>query len=119
MERGLTDELARDAELRLVARVDAPLAAPPHGFPHVADPASGRWRTKPGGAWAEGFWVGLLWLAHAATGASEYRRAGLEWAERLHGCYNLPTGDAPDAELVWGDYFLLEALLRRRGGLPR
>jgi len=42
MERGLTDELARDAELRLVARVDATLAAPPDGFPHVADPASGR-----------------------------------------------------------------------------
>jgi unsaturated chondroitin disaccharide hydrolase len=37
----------------------------------------------------------------------------------LHGCYNLPTGEAPDAELVWGDYFLLEALLRRRGVLPR
>jgi unsaturated chondroitin disaccharide hydrolase len=85
MERGLTDELARDAELRLVARVDATLAAPPDGFPHVADPASGRWRTKPCVAWADGFWVGLLWLAHAATGASEYRRAGLEWAERLLG----------------------------------
>jgi unsaturated chondroitin disaccharide hydrolase len=36
----------------------------------------------------------------------------------LHGCYNLHTGEAPDDELVWGDYFLLEALLRRRGRVP-
>jgi hypothetical protein len=37
----------------------------------------------------------------------------------LHGCYNLYSGEAPDHELVWGDYFLLEALLRRRGRTPR
>lgn len=30
----------------------------------------------------------------------------------LHGCYNLHTGEAPDHELIWGDYFLLEALVR-------
>jgi unsaturated chondroitin disaccharide hydrolase len=36
----------------------------------------------------------------------------------LHGCYNLYSGEAPDHELVWGDYFLLEALLRRRQGGP-
>ena len=37
----------------------------------------------------------------------------------LHGCYNLPAGEAPDAELVWGDYFLLEALLRRQRRAPQ
>ena len=79
----LTDELARDAERRLLARVDATAAAPPDGFPHAADPATGRWGAKPGGAWTDGFWVGLLWLAHAATGAPRYRAWGLEWAERL------------------------------------
>ena len=36
----------------------------------------------------------------------------------LHGCYNLQSGEAPDHELVWGDYFLLEALLRRRRRMP-
>ena len=36
----------------------------------------------------------------------------------LHGCYNLYSGEAPDHELVWGDYFLLEALLRRRRRMP-
>jgi unsaturated chondroitin disaccharide hydrolase len=30
----------------------------------------------------------------------------------LHGCYNPVTGEAPDHELIWGDYFLLEALAR-------
>lgn len=33
----------------------------------------------------------------------------------LHGCYNLHTGEAPDHELIWGDYFLLEALARWTG----
>jgi unsaturated chondroitin disaccharide hydrolase len=36
----------------------------------------------------------------------------------LHGCYNLYSGEAPDHELVWGDYFLLEALLRWQGWEP-
>jgi unsaturated chondroitin disaccharide hydrolase len=35
----------------------------------------------------------------------------------LHG-YNLHTGEAPDHELIWGDYFLLEALLRWQGRAP-
>ena len=81
----LTDELAQDAEARVLARVDATAVAPPDGFPHAADPATGRWAAKPGGAWTDGFWVGLLWLAHAATGAPRYRTWGLEWAERLRG----------------------------------
>ncbi len=33
----------------------------------------------------------------------------------LHGCYNLHTGEAPDHELIWGDFFLLEALARWQG----
>jgi len=33
----------------------------------------------------------------------------------LHGCYNLHSGEAPDHELIWGDYFLLEALARWNG----
>jgi len=81
----VTDELTREAQARLLARVDATAAASPDGFPHAADPATGRWAAKPGGAWTDGFWVGLLWLAHAATGAPRYRRWGLEWAERLRG----------------------------------
>lgn len=36
----------------------------------------------------------------------------------LHGCYNVHTGEAPDHELIWGDYFLLEALARWQGLWP-
>jgi unsaturated chondroitin disaccharide hydrolase len=81
----LSDALARDAEERLLARVAATAAAAPAGFPHAADPATGRWEPKPGGAWTDGFWVGLLWLAHRATGDPRHRAWGLEWAERLRG----------------------------------
>jgi unsaturated chondroitin disaccharide hydrolase len=34
----------------------------------------------------------------------------------LHGCYNKRAGWDTDHEVVWGDYFLLEALRRRAGG---
>ena len=51
----------------------------------AADPATGRWAAKPGGAWTDGFWVGLLWLAHGVTDAPRYRAWGLEWAGRLRG----------------------------------
>src|SRR5262245_54745759 len=85
MTHELTEEVAQDAEARLLARIDATATTPPEGFPHAADPVNGRWRATPGGAWTDGFWVGLLWLACQATGAPRYRRWGLEWAERLQG----------------------------------
>ncbi len=44
-------------------------------------------------------------------GPGDRRPAGM----LLHGCYNLHTGEAPDHELIWGDYFLLEALARWQG----
>jgi hypothetical protein len=32
----------------------------------------------------------------------------------LHGCYNEHSAEYPDNELIWGDYYLLEALDRWR-----
>src|SRR4029453_1822209 len=57
MASRLTDKVAHDAEMRLVARIEATAAAPPDGFPHAADPASGQWQGEAGGAWTDGFWV--------------------------------------------------------------
>ncbi len=45
------------------------------------------------------------------VGADDRRPPGM----LLHGCYNLHTGEAPDHELIWGDYFLLEAFARWQG----
>jgi unsaturated chondroitin disaccharide hydrolase len=37
----------------------------------------------------------------------------------LHGCYNESAGEAVDHELIWGDYYLLEALTRWRTVMAR
>jgi unsaturated chondroitin disaccharide hydrolase len=57
---------------------------------------------------------GLLRDYLTPVGADDRRPPGM----LLHGCYNLHTGEAPDHELVWGDYFLLEALARWQGRSP-
>jgi unsaturated chondroitin disaccharide hydrolase len=202
----LTDALVADAQARLLARIDGTAPEMRPAFPHAADSETGRWEAKAGGAWTDGFWVGLCWLAYRLTKADRYRDWGLEWAARLrgrertveyhmrrtpldpvtfndyddpripqaprdtsaaailassalaleeagagpagryrdeagrivaalvagyltplgpddrrppgmllHGCYNPCTGEAPDHELIWGDYFLLEALARWQG----
>jgi len=72
-----------DALTRMVGRVDATLAADEVGFPHYADPTTGRWTRTPNGDWSGGFWPGLLWLAAAASGEDRYRRSAATWAERL------------------------------------
>jgi unsaturated chondroitin disaccharide hydrolase len=40
-------------------------------------------RNRDAGHWVDGFWVGLLWLAHGHTGDGRFERAAREWAERL------------------------------------
>ena len=81
----LTDELLADAQARLLHRIDRTAAEMRAGFPHAADGVTGRWEAKPGGAWTDGFWVGLLWLAYRLTGEPRYREWGLEWVARLRG----------------------------------
>jgi unsaturated chondroitin disaccharide hydrolase len=114
----LTDAWARDAESRLLARITATAAAPPAGFPHAGDPVTGEWKAKPGGAWTDGFWVGLLWLAHAATGSAAYRHAGLEWADRLRGRERQASHDIGflfQYGVVLGWWAVREPLLRELG----
>jgi unsaturated chondroitin disaccharide hydrolase len=72
-----------DALERMLGRIDATLASGEFGFPHYADPTTGRWTRTPNGDWSGGFWPGLLWLAAAATGEDRYRRSAETWAERL------------------------------------
>src|SRR5205807_7396580 len=67
----------------MLQRLDVTLAGEEIGFPHVADPTTGRWTRTPAGEWSGGFWPGLLWLAAACSGEDRYRRSAARWAERL------------------------------------
>lgn len=57
---------------------------------------------------AERILEGLIRSYLTPVGPHDRRPPGM----LLHGCYNRQTGEAPDHELIWGDYFLLEALTR-------
>ncbi len=64
---------------RVLARIQDTARRVRDGFPHWADPETGEWVTTPDGDWTGGYWIGMLWLAHRATGDSRYRA----WAESL------------------------------------
>lgn len=68
---------------RMLARVRDTQARVTAGFPHWADPDTGRWTTTPDGDWTGGYWVGMLWLAAATTGDARYRTWAAPLAERL------------------------------------
>ena len=53
------------------------------GFPHWADPESGRWTVTADGDWTGGFWVAMLWLACHGTGEERYRRWARQWVARM------------------------------------
>lgn len=54
-------------------------------YPHWANPDTGEWTTTADGDWTGGYWVGMHWLAHRATGDAAYREAAERMVERLRG----------------------------------
>lgn len=66
---------------RVLARIESTARQVKDGLPHWADPETGRWTTTPDGDWTGGHWIGMLWLAAAATGDARYRG----WAASLAG----------------------------------
>lgn len=87
-------------------------------FPHAADGATGRWEAKPGGAWTDGFWVGLCWLAYILTKADRYRAWGVEWAAHLRGREATKTHDVGflfQYSAVLGWQTVREPMLRELG----
>src|SRR5689334_5235786 len=77
--------LYADAIERMLARIDATAAAVEPAFPLSADPDTGAWQTAPDGRWTGGFWTGLLWLAHRATGSARHAERALAFMRRLEG----------------------------------
>jgi unsaturated chondroitin disaccharide hydrolase len=64
---------------RMLVRIQDTARRVREGFPHWANPETGEWVTTPDGDWTGGYWLGMLWLAHRATGEARYRG----WAEPL------------------------------------
>lgn len=74
------------------ARIDRTADTVHDGFPHFADPATGRWTVTPNGDWTGGYWNGMLWLSAYSTGAEHYARMAANWTERLR-----PRADSESA----------------------
>jgi unsaturated chondroitin disaccharide hydrolase len=74
---------------RVLARIQATQTQVKDAFPHWADPDTGRWTTTPDGDWTGGYWLGMLWLAGAATGEARYR----DWAAGGAGRLRSRVGD--------------------------
>ena len=67
----------------MLARIKDTQARVKDGFPHWADPDTGRWTTTPDGNWTGRYWIGMLWLAATATADARYRQWAAPLAERL------------------------------------
>lgn len=79
----MSDGRWSEAIERMLVRVNDTAARVGKEFPHWADPATGEWTTTPHGDWTGGFWIGMLWLAAAATGDRRYRVLAAPYAECL------------------------------------
>ena len=79
----MSEERWSEAIDRMLVRIRDTAARVTKDFPHWADPETGSWTTTPQGDWTGGFWIGMLWLAAAATGDGRYRAWAEPYAERL------------------------------------
>lgn len=68
---------------RVLQRVETAAHMNLDGFPHFADQDTGVWTCSRDGDWTGGFWPGILWLAHEATGEERYRALARKWLSRL------------------------------------
>jgi len=89
----LTPDLAADAQSRLLSRIATTAVEMDGKFPQAADPQTGRWQHRPEGAWTDGFWPALCFLAYETTGEARYRDWGLEAALRLRSREDTQTHD--------------------------
>jgi len=76
-------EIWNNAIERMLGRMKDTAGRVGERFPHWANTDTGEWVTTPDGDWTGGYWVGMHWLAHRATGDAKYRRYAEAWVERL------------------------------------
>jgi unsaturated chondroitin disaccharide hydrolase len=81
--RNTTKALLDDAAQRLVQRVRTTAKEMDGRFPHAAAPDTGLWHEKAGGAWTDGFWPALCWLAYEVTRDERFRDWAVEAGLRL------------------------------------
>jgi unsaturated chondroitin disaccharide hydrolase len=79
----MESEAWNEAIDRMLTRVRDTAGRVGDGFPHWADPESGRWTVTADGDWTGGFWVAMLWLAGRGTDEERYHRWARQWAGRL------------------------------------
>lgn len=68
---------------RMKVRIRETMQSLLDGFPHYADPTSGRWTTSSDGFWTGGFWIAELWLAGHYWGDLSYKQAAEDWLRKL------------------------------------
>lgn len=78
-----SDPIWEEALSRMKSRISETMQSPLDGFPHYADPTTGRWVTTANGFWTGGFWIGELWLAGHYWNDSAYWRAAEDWLLKL------------------------------------
>ncbi len=76
-------DLWSDAIERMLGRVQDTARSVGERFPHWAKTETGEWVTTADGDWTGGYWIGMLWLAHHATGEARYRILAEPLVKRL------------------------------------
>lgn len=77
---------------RLEPKVDRMLEQIGDNSPHVAK-EDGIYDNLQTDWWTSGFWPGLLWVMHEATGKESYKKAAWDWDRRLGVWLGSPTGE--------------------------
>jgi len=81
----------RAAAETMLDRAEQSAAQDEPGFPHWADPDTGKWTTTPDGDWTGGAFPGIFWLGYRMTGRPRVLALARSWSARLRPRVNLET----------------------------
>lgn len=81
----------RTAAEMMLGRAERSAAVKGQGFPHWADPDTGKWTTTPDGDWTGGAFPGIFWLGYCMTGQPQVLALARSWSGRLRPRVHLET----------------------------